>query len=110
MPEGLVVPAASPVDQPGGEIIDSVEVTHQSGSEVASAGGQGDLAVAEPIVVGSIALELTRVTKRRYQVTARRLVDDLAVAVDTIDLGKASPAPVADPADPGEAGPGAMKS
>jgi hypothetical protein len=75
---------------PANATVNWVEVTHPSGSEVAGAGCQSDLAGPEPILVGPIGLEMTRTSKRQYQVTARRLDNGHVVAVDSIDLGKAS--------------------
>ena len=40
-------------------------------------------------MVGPVSLVLTRVAKRRYQLTARRLAGGDVVAVDTLDLARA---------------------
>jgi hypothetical protein len=89
MQAGLDVPEVSPLDQPGGEMINRIGVAHEPGDVVDTAGGLSVVAGEEMILVGPIVLGMTRVAKRQHKVTARRLDNGDIVAVDTIDLGKA---------------------
>jgi hypothetical protein len=84
----LGAPTVDSFGQPSGELIGTGELIKQMGGEPVAAVAQGHSAGEGAIVVGPLAISVERVSKRRHQITARRLDGDL-ITVDTIEPGRA---------------------